>query len=716
MLNEIPGTLWYRMVYGYQFKLIKMKTKILIWAVFALSSISTVLAQTALSDPKITITGENSVPATFTGTPVATSVLGLMDTTATLSSGTNYTLNVTFNGSSVSQFLDAGTYTATFTGAGTYTGTKTTSITIAPADINGATITIADKEFTGTTITPATTDISSAMFSSYTLTTNDYTIGTASNNVNVGTASVMINGTANFTGSKAVNFTITPANISSANIAIADKVFTGQNIQLEPASDITATLGTYQLTASDMTLGAYSSNRDAGTASVTITGSGNFTGTVNSNFTITPAPLNTVNVVFDPTSYEYTGSQIAPTYKVMLNGVELLPTDYTAVLGANMNAGPTAGVVTLQASTNLTGSNTDFTFEITPLDLSTAVITMAPDTFDYSGSAIQPLPTSVVLGAVTLTTSDYSIDYSTNTDAGIAGVVVTGTGNYTGQATKTFVITKPLSNAEIRVIIPNQMYTGSPVIPANIIVLDQTKKLVLGVDYQIKNGSLTNNTDRGVNTASLIIEAAPGSVYTGETDSVYFSILNNVTPDPELPSPGIDPGAPDPGTNPPAVYHNLVIPSVSGMTTTPEAGTYPIFENTPLAITITVDSIVSGLLREVDEIVYVFLNDEAVTVHSLGNGVYRVDIDEMREDITVRMFHRPRGTTGNEELQDGVAVYSGKGIIYVRANQNENVMIYSISGQLKAHQQVNEQLTSFDVSQGLYIVKVGETAYKVIVK
>lgn len=693
-----------------------MKTKILIWAIFALSSVSAVLAQTNLSDAKITITGVNSVPAAFTGTPVATSVLGLMDTTAILSSGTNYTLNVTLNGNVVTNFLDAGTYTATFTGAGTYTGTKTTSITIAPADINGAAVTIADKEFTGSAITPATADISSAMFGSYTLTTSDYTIGTASDNVNVGSASVMINGTGNFTGSKAVNFNITPANISSANITIADKVFTGQNIQVDPASDITATLGTYQLTASDMTLGAYSNNRDAGTASVTITGSGNFTGTVNSNFTITPAPLNTVNIVFNPTSYEYTGSQIVPTYQVMLNGIELQPTDYTAVLGANINAGPTAGIVTLQASTNLTGSNTDFTFEITPLDLSTAVITMTPDTFDYTGSAIQPVPTSVVLGVVTLTTSDYSVDYSTNTDAGIAGVVITGTGNYTGQATKTFVIAKPLSHADITVTIPIQAYTGSPVTPSNIVVLDKTKRLALGVDYQIKSGSLTNNTDLGVNTASLIIEAAPGSVYTGETNTIYFSISENVTPDPELPNPGIDPGFPNPETNPPAVYYNLVIPAVSGMTTTPEAGTYPIFEGTPIAITITVDSIVSGLLREADEIVYVFFNDEAVTVHSLGNGVYRAVIDEMQEDITVRMFHRPRGTTGNEELQDGATVYGGKGLIYVQTNQNENVMIYSISGQLKVHQQVNEQLTSFIVSQGLYIVKVGETAYKVIVR
>lgn len=693
-----------------------MKTKILIWAVFALSSIGTVLAQTNLSDAKITITGVNSVPAAFTGTPVATSVLGLMDTTAILSSGTNYTLNVTLNGNVVSNFLDAGTYTATFTGSGTYTGTKTTSITIAPADINGAAITIADKEFTGNAITPATTDISSAMFGSYTLTTTDYTIGTASNNTNVGTASVMINGTGNFTGTKTVNFSITPADISSANITIADKVFTGTDIQLDPASDVTANLGTYQLTASDMTLGAYSNNRDAGTASVTITGSGNFTGTVNSNFTITPAPLNTVSVVFDPASYEYTGSQIVPAYKVMLNGVELQPSDYTAVLGANINAGPTAGIVTLQASTNLTGSDTDFTFEITPLDISSAVITMAPDTFDYTGSAVLPVPTSVVLGATTLTTSDYSVGYSANTEAGIAGVIVTGTGNYTGQATKTFVIAKPLSHADITVTIPAQAYTGSPVIPSNIVVLDKTKKLTLGVDYQIKSGSLTNNTDLGVNTASLIIEAAPGSVYTGETSTIYFSISENVTPDPELPNPGIDPGAPDPGTNPPAVYYNLVIPSVPGMTTMPEAGTYPIFAGTPLAITITVDSIVSGLLREVDEIVYVFLNDEAVKVYNLGNGVYRADIDGMEEDITVRMYHRPSASTGNEELQDGVAVYGGKGIIYVQTNQNENVMIYSISGQLKAHQQVNEQLTSFVVSQGLYIVKVGETAYKVIVK
>lgn len=781
-----------------------MKTKILIWTVCLLSSIGSLWAQTDISGAAVTISAENMVPATYTGNPVETTELGLMNGTTPLVSGTDYSMEVLFNGNPVTQFLNAGTYSVTFTGlAPNYTGTKTASYTIAPAnlssvtfaihdqtftgnaitptadqitgtfgsttltstdftvgaatnntnagtasvtltgtgnftgtatvnftilpaDISGATITIADQAFTGSAITPASTDISGT-FGSYTLTDTDYTIGTASNNTNAGTASVVLNGAGNFTGTQTVNFIINPVDISTATITIADKVFTGEDIQLSidgstAVGDVNAMLGSYQLTGRDMTLGSYTNNRNVGTASVVITGAGNFTGTTTVNFNITPAALTDVAVVFDPASYTYTGAQITPTYKVTLNGVELQPTDYTAVLGANINAGPTAGLVTLQASTNLTGSDANFAFEITPKDITNAVINGIPDTMAYTGSAIEPVPTMVTVDTFTLTTADYTVMYRANTEAGIASVfVVANSGNFTGSSNpKTFVITKPLSHSDITASVPNQTYTGSPITPTNIRVLDKNKVLVMGTDFQIKVGSLMNNTEVGTNTASLVLEGVSGGAYTGETDTVYFSIVEGaVTPDPGTnPTDPNDPNGPivpGPWPTPNEPYYEVTVPNINGITTLPGAGTYMIEDGEDFTLTIDVDSIVRGLLRETDRSVKVLVNGNEVSTENLGNGRYRVALDNLHNNAAIQIIPQDGGSTGIMELDQDVKVYGGKGMLYVETAGAARVTVYSISGQLKLDQQINNS-DSYTLPQGLYIVKVGETTHKVIVK
>lgn len=72
-------------------------------------------------------------------------------------------------------------------------------------------------------------------------------------------------------------------------------------------------------------------------------------------------------------------------------------------------------------------------------DISAAVVTASSQT--YSGSAFTPVPT-VTLNGVTLTTDDYDVAYSNNTNAGTATITVTGKGDYTGTATGTFAIGK----------------------------------------------------------------------------------------------------------------------------------------------------------------------------------------------------------------------------------------------------------------------------------
>ena len=181
--------------------------------------------------------------------------------------------------------VNAGTATATITGKGDYSGETAATFTIAKSMTNeDITIAaIADRTYTGSAIEPEVTVTDGG--TTLTLGT-DYTIGYSAN-VNVGTATATITGKGNYSGEKAATFTIIPKAVTNDGItiaAIADQTYTGSAI--EPAvtvkdGETTLALGTdYEV--------AYSNNVNAGTATATITGKGNYSDSREAMFTITP--------------------------------------------------------------------------------------------------------------------------------------------------------------------------------------------------------------------------------------------------------------------------------------------------------------------------------------------------------------------------------------------------------------------------------------------
>jgi len=68
-------------------------------------------------------------------------------------------------------------------------------------------------------------------------------------------------------------------------------------------------------------------------------------------------------------------------------------------------------------------------------------LTLPQGGFVFDGEAKEPAVT-VTLGGSTLASSNYTVDYSNNIDAGTATVTVTGKNTYTGTATKNFTISK----------------------------------------------------------------------------------------------------------------------------------------------------------------------------------------------------------------------------------------------------------------------------------
>ena len=111
----------------------------------------------------------------------------------------------------------------------------------------------------------------------------DYTVK-YTNNVNAGTATVTVTGKGYYNGTITKTFPIVAAPLSSASIAdLPDKLYTGKAIK--PAVRVKFEGKTLKADK-DYTV-TYKNNTKVGTATVTITGKGNFSGTVTKTFNIT---------------------------------------------------------------------------------------------------------------------------------------------------------------------------------------------------------------------------------------------------------------------------------------------------------------------------------------------------------------------------------------------------------------------------------------------
>ena len=198
--------------------------------------------------------------------------------------------------------VEVGTATATITGKGNYLSTKSTTFTIekkpdgssgntgsggstepTKTSIGNATVSgIANQTYTGKALTPKpTVKVGSTTLREGT----DYTLS-YKNNVNAGTASVIVTGKGNYTGTVTRTFTIIQRSISSATVSVATQTYTGSALTPKP----TVKVGSTTLReGADYSL-SYKNNTNVGTATVTITGKGNYTDTRPATFRIEPKP------------------------------------------------------------------------------------------------------------------------------------------------------------------------------------------------------------------------------------------------------------------------------------------------------------------------------------------------------------------------------------------------------------------------------------------
>ena len=123
------------------------------------------------------------------------------------------------------------------------------------------------------------------------------------------------------------------------------------------------------------------------------------------------------------------------------------------------------------------------------------VVVDIPDQ-EYTGSEIKPEPL-VIAGSLSLIKgTDYEYSYTNNTDVGTAKVTVTFKGDYAslGSVEKEFtIVPKSVTNNDITVTIPSQVWTGSEMTPV-ITVKDGETTLAENTDYTVTppSGTIQN--------------------------------------------------------------------------------------------------------------------------------------------------------------------------------------------------------------------------------
>lgn len=387
---------------------------------------------------------------------------------------------------------------------------------------------VADYAYTGKAIKPV---VRVYDYKTLLVEKKDYTIS-YKNNMNAADKNdplkpptITITGKGNYTGRLIRKFTITPKDIGDPDVSVEDITLTydAKKPKAQKPSPTVMWNGRKLTNKKDYTF-PEESYTAVDEHTITITGRGNYTGTINFKFIITDRiPVSSLTISRIPNQV-YTGKEIKPQPEVRYKGELLnLNQNYTLDWENNMDVG-TAAVIIKGSGSQYVGTRR-VTFRITAAaSLSKANVELETASRPYTGQEVRVGVKSVTLKVNGADRSlkqsdDYDITYQNNVKAGTAAVILTGKGAYDGKIRKTFKIT-PVnigSPNEVRISLSgsyNYVKGGTKPEPK---VTFNNKTLKLGTDYTL---SYKQNNAAG-NIATVTVK---GKGNFGGSTSKTFTI------------------------------------------------------------------------------------------------------------------------------------------------------------------------------------------------
>ena len=229
-------------------------------------------------------------------------------------------------------------------------------------------------------------------------------------------------------------------------------------------------------------------------------------------------PTMTIDAIPDQ---NYTGYAIQPPLTVRVgNKVLAANTEYTVEYYNNIQKCVKTAYVKVTGKGAYSGYSAQANFSIVTPTIANATVYPIQDQ-TYTGSPIYPSFTVYMDNRVLQQGTDYNVTYQNNTNVGTASIVITGINSYSGTKTVTFRIIGPSLYAAVIDAIPDQLYTGSNIMPQPTVRLNN-QILIQNLDYSV---SYQNN--RNIGTAVLTINGR-GS-YTGTKTATFRIIDRNLS-------------------------------------------------------------------------------------------------------------------------------------------------------------------------------------------
>ena len=350
----------------------------------------------------------------------------------------------------------------------------------------------------------------------------DYTLAYKGDTTNVGTVTVTITGTGNYTGSHDVTYQITKRKVKLTN-GSDSKTYDGtalvkHDVAVSEDGFADGEGATYSYTGSQT---------DAGSSENTFTYALN-EGTLASNYEITTANGTlTVEAVKTEVKVEITGHTDTVTYDGQVHSVsgydvtnisnKLYSDTAISFTGtaevSRMVAGTSYMGLTAAQFSNTSANFTNVTFVVhdgwlkidpksiipdgpnTPDEKKTGIEVTKPADSKYDGDVHENKPEvkDTKTGATLVEGTDYTLSYKGDTtNAGTVTVTITGVGNYTGSHNVEYQITK--RNVTLTSATDSKVYDKTPLTNSNITVGGDGFAKLEGASYHV-TGSQTNVGD-----------------------------------------------------------------------------------------------------------------------------------------------------------------------------------------------------------------------------
>ena len=487
-----------------------------------------------------------------------------------LKAGTDYTVEY-----STKNFKDVGTIDVTITGIGNYSGTVTRTYKITPKSV---TVTADNKsKVFGETDPKFTAKVVGALGND----TVEYTLSRETGEA-VGKYEITVKGD-KLQGNYTVTYVAGTLTITSQSIdpgtdpekpnpdytgakvnSPSDEVYDGNEHKWIPT--VTDKADKKLEAGKDYTVEYSTKNfKDVGTVEVTITGKGNYSGTVKRSYKVTPKEYT---VTTESATKTYSGTALTAGGKVegIVSGetVEFTTTGSQTEVGTSKNtyelvwksakatnytlAKESIGKLTVKAK-SIVPDDKD-----TPESDKTGITVSEPSNSKYDGKEHKEVltVTDTKTGKELVAGTDYSVTYSSDlVNAGTVKVTVAGLGNYTGSFTKTYKITKrsvTLTSATV-----SKVYDGSALTNTSITVSgdgfvegEGASYEVTGTqtsvgnsanafEYKLNEKTLASNYNITKVVGTLTITAAPAPV-TPVTPSTPSTPSSTTSTTPRTPS------------------------------------------------------------------------------------------------------------------------------------------------------------------------------------